>query len=102
MIKKSEPLSLAEVKELVKKMPESPILEKINTYIKKFVKINEREAEKLKKELQESFPNLASKDIVKIIDILPPDAEDVRKIFADTSLDENEIKKILEIVKKYI
>jgi DNA-directed RNA polymerase subunit F len=33
---------------------------------------------------------------------LPHDAEDVRKIVVDTGVEENEITKILEIVKKYL
>jgi len=102
MIKKSEPLSLAEVKDLVKKMPESEKIKEVNVYLKRFIKIDSAEAKKLKKEIQEQLPNLGMDYIIKITDILPKDADDVRKIFVDTSIDENEITKILEIVKKYL
>jgi DNA-directed RNA polymerase subunit F len=102
MIKKSEPLSLAEVKELLKKLPESEQSKAVATYIKKFVKITASEAEKLTKEIEELMPNLNKEHIIKIADILPRDADDLRKILADVTLDENEITKLLEIVKKYL
>lgn len=102
MIKKSEQLSLAEVRDLLKKIPESEKIKEVNIYLKRFIKTESAEVKKLKKELQEQLPNLGIEYIIKIIDILPRDTEDVRKIFIDTSIDENEITKILEIVKKYL
>ena len=45
---------------------------------------------------------LKSDYISKIIDVLPETNEDVNKIFADISLDENETQKILDTVKQYI
>jgi len=39
--------------------------------------------------------------IVKIIDILPDNEEELNKIFAGINLDENETKKILDTVKEY-
>ncbi len=102
MIRKSEQLSLVEVKELLKKLPDSEKVKEVSAYLKRFIKIEPAQAKKLKKELQEELPNLSSANIAKIMDILPHDSGDVRKIFVDTSLDENEIAKILEIVKKYL
>lgn len=102
MIKKSEPLSLAEVKGLLKKLPESERVKEVDVYIKKFVKISPAEAEKLKKEIQETMPYINKEHLVKILDILPRDSEDIRKIFIGTTLDENDIPKLLEIVKKYL
>ena len=102
MIKKSEPLSLAEVKESLKKLPESDKEKRVESYIKKFSKISNPDALKLKKGLQESFPNLSIEQIIKIIDLLPKDAEDVRKVLAEAGIEENETAKILEIVKGYI
>lgn len=101
MIKKSDELSLAETKDLLKKLPESEKTKEVSSYIKRFVKLELKEAQKLKKELQELLPNLSLQHIIKIIDILPHDSEDVRKI-SDAGIDENEITKILEIVKKYL
>ena len=39
--------------------------------------------------------------IVKIIDLMPENAEELNKIFVDSSLDEDETKKILETVKEF-
>ena len=37
--------------------------------------------------------------VVKIIDLLPADASDLNKIFIDVNVNEDEINKILEIIK---
>lgn len=102
MIKDSEPLSSGEVKEILKKLPATEKSKNLVAYIKKFAKTSPADIQKLKKELQGlNLLKLKSEHITKIIDMLPDDAEDIRKIFADVSLDENEITSILEIVKKY-
>jgi len=43
---------------------------------------------------------LRAEQIIKIIDLLPENQEDLNKI-VDISLDENETKKILETVKEF-
>jgi DNA-directed RNA polymerase subunit F len=102
MIKSSEPLSLVEVRELLKKIPENEKSKALAGYLKKFIKLTETEAQKLKKELQElNLIKIKQEHIIKIMDTMPEDSEDLRKIFVDVFLDENEITKILEIVKKY-
>lgn len=101
MIKTSEPLSLVETKEIAGKI-ESEKAKQVLEHIKKFVKLKPEEAAKLKKELQElGLLKIKTSNILKTIDFLPLDAEDVRKIFIDTDLDQNEIAQILETVKKY-
>ena len=98
------PLSLAEVKNLVDKEEQEKETDKkeIKGYLKKFLKLKAEEAKKLRQELEKSeIMKIKPEHIVKIIDILPEDASDVNKIFIDASLDENEINKILETVKKY-
>ena len=71
-------------------------------YLKKFGKLSEADAKKLSEEIK-GLGNLKMKEeyLVKIVDFLPKDAEDLNKIFHDISLDEKEINEILEIVKKY-
>lgn len=116
MIKDSKPLSLVEIKEILQekedksedeKQEEDKGLKKIKStlvYIKKFSKIKIEKAKDLKKELQDlNMLQLKEKHITKIIDLLPEDAEDLRKIFVsdDASLDQDEITKILSIIKKY-
>ena len=102
MIKKLEPLGLAEVKELLKPLPESEKVKKVSEYIKKFSDTSSSEALKLKKELRESLPSIDNIQITKIIDFMPEDKEDIRKIFTEAGIEESEISKILEIVKKYL
>ena len=74
----------------------------LESFIKKLSKINKDEAEQLKKELSGlELLKLKQEHLVKIIDLLPEDAQDLNKIFTDISLDEDETNKILEIIKKY-
>lgn len=93
------PLSLAQVKELSGDLEERKNLE---TYLKKFCKINKEKAEALMEELK-ALDNAKMKEefIVKIIDFLPKDLEELNKIFKEVSLDEKEANDILEIIKKY-
>lgn len=76
--------------------------ENIQLYFKKFVKINEKDASKMRKEVEElDNHKIKPEHIAKIIDFLPEDASDMNKIFTDSSLEENEIKQIADIVAKY-
>ena len=75
----------------------------LNKFIKKFAKIDLKKAKELRSKLQElNLMKLKSDYISKIIDVLPETNEDVNKIFADISLDENETQKILDTVKQYL
>jgi DNA-directed RNA polymerase subunit F len=97
MIIKQEPLSMAEVKKIVK--DENEELEK---FVKSFVKMKPEDAENMKKELEGlGILKIKPEHIVKIADLLPEDASDVNKICVDVGLDEEEIGKILGVVKKY-
>ena len=92
-------LTLAEVKEIVDKMDEN--LE-MKDYLKRFTKLSKKDALKLKEELQGlNNVKVREENIIKLVDIVPKDAEDVSKIFADTGLTEEETNAILEITKKY-
>ena len=44
---------------------------------------------------------LKDESIVKIIDLMPETSEDLNKIFVGLNLDEDETKKILDIVKEF-
>jgi DNA-directed RNA polymerase subunit F len=71
-------------------------------FIKKFVKLNAKEAEKMKKELRDlNMLKMKEEYIVKIVDLLPEDGVDLNKIFNEITLDENERTQILDIVKKF-
>ena len=100
MIKNTIPLSLIEAKELIKDDEEKS---ELKAFLKKFAKLDLKDAKKLREELENSgIIRVKAEHIAKIIDFLPEDASDANKIFVDTSLEENEINKIIEIVKKYI
>ncbi len=100
MIKNNEPLNMAEVIEYLKKNEESKA--EIVGFIKKFSKIKIKEAKELKQEIESlGIIKIKPDYLVKIVDILPENAEDLNKIFIDVSLDEDETKKILETVKKF-
>ena len=103
MIKEMNPLSLAETMELVAATEEdSEESKEIKGFLKKFTKLKVKEAKEMKKELEGlNIVKLKGEHIIKIIDILPEDAADLNKILVDVSLDEDENKKILEVVKKY-
>lgn len=95
MINEMKALSMAESEKYVEN-------EEVKGFIKKFAKLKEKDAEKLRAELG-ALGNIKIREehIAKIIDILPEDSVDINKIFSDISLDENEAAKILEIVKQY-
>ena len=74
-------------------------------HAKKFSKLSEKDAYKLIEELQ-ALDNRKLKDkyIVKIADILPKDMEELKVILSGSpvSFDDENLKKVLEIVKKYV
>ncbi len=100
MILDIKPVSLAEVKEIVKSMPSEN--ESLSNYIKVYCRLSPEKSKELKEEIF-SLNNLKIKEdhAVKVADFLPKDSEDVNKIFNDVSLTEEEINAIVEIVKKY-
>ncbi len=100
MIKNSESLSMVEVAEYVKKIEDSEI--DLTGFIKKFVKLNLKEAKELRKKIEElELMKVRREHIVKIIDLIPENAEDLNKIFVDISLNEDETRKILETIKEF-
>ncbi|MFA5071463.1 MAG: hypothetical protein WC511_03805 [Candidatus Pacearchaeota archaeon] len=100
MIKNSEPLSMAEVVELVEKENEDEL--EIIGFIKKFNKLKPKDAKNLKQSLNElKLIKIKADYVAKIIDVLPETAEELNKIFVDVSLDEDETKKILDTIKQF-
>lgn len=99
MILSKKPLTLAEVDSLV---PKSEEKKPIHDYLKKFVKLSKADAEKLLDELKAlNNPKLKEENLIKLVDFLPKDIEDVNKILSEANLSEEEANAILEIVKKY-
>jgi len=95
-----KPLNMVEAKKIAEASKENN--KEILIFIKKFTKINEKKAEELKKDLESlGMMKMKHEHIAKIIDLLPEDSSDLNKIFVDVSLDENEINKLLETIKKH-
>jgi DNA-directed RNA polymerase subunit F len=99
MIKSQEPLTYGEVLELV---GDGEKAKKVSGFIKEFYKLKPADSKKLKEELTAlDLIKLREENIVNIVNFLPQDASDLMKILPDTSLDQEEITKILDVVKKY-
>lgn len=95
-VNSNEHLSMAEVLEYAKKDSEESV------FIKKFVKIKPEEAREFRKKLEGlELMKLKNEHIVKIVDLLPENQEDLNKIFVGVNLDEDETKKILDTVKQF-
>ena len=100
MILDRTPINMNEVNEIVNDIDDSPRKEEIELYLKKFMKTKPNQAKKIKKEIEALDSIKIKRDhIVKIVDLLPADSSDLNKIFTDVSLNEEEINKILEIIK---
>ncbi len=99
MIISKKPITIAEVKQIVEKLDER---KELKEYLKKFSNISPDKVDKLKSDLK-NIDNykIREEDIIKLIDFLPKDKEEVNKIFVDTSLSEEEANIILEVIKKY-
>ena len=100
MILDRTPINMNEVNEIVNDIEDSPRKEEIELYLKKFMKTKPDQAKKIKEEIEALDSIKIKRDhIVKIVDLLPADSSDLNKIFTDVSLNEEEINKILEIIK---
>ena len=107
MINETNPLSLAEAKEIVENTEdmedsEEEYKEEAKKYLKKFSSMDAEKAKEMRKELEElEIFRLKEQYIAKVIDILPEDASDINKISPDLNLDEEDTNKILKVVEKY-
>ena len=100
MIKKSTPLTLVEVIEIVKQGKKS---EQVVEFIKRFSPKPIKKMNEMKEEIEQlNLIKLKDSYIIKIIDFMPTSAAEIIKVVPEASLDQNEISKILEVVKKYL
>ncbi|MEK6898292.1 MAG: hypothetical protein AABX28_02965 [Nanoarchaeota archaeon] len=98
MIKNQNPLSMAEVAEYVKDGEKDEGMEK---FIKKFTKLSPKKAKETRSKLEKlEILKMKPEHIVKIIDLVPENQEDLNKIFLGVGLDEDETKKILDAIKQ--
>jgi DNA-directed RNA polymerase subunit F len=96
---------IAKVKEILEEIKDKNYEQKLAyEHAKKFSKLDTKKAEALIKELSSlEMRKLKDDQIVKIVDIMPKDIEDLKVILEKSTmkLSEEEMQKILEIVKKY-
>lgn len=102
----TKPVSRAETKEIMlgrEKEKELGYEQKLAVeHLKKFAKLKKEEAKKLADEIS-SVLRVNPETLAQLLDMLPRTPDEVRMIFAKEkfSLKEDEIAKIIEIVKKY-
>jgi len=95
MIIEKKALSIAEAREFIDDENAD-----MKGFIKKFVEIKSETAETIKEKLIAlDLLKIKEEHIIKLVDFLPADEEEVSKICS--GLNEDEIKKILEIIKEY-
>jgi len=98
-IKEETPITMAEVVALA---GDSDKGNEIKKFIKNFNKMPVKIAKEMKEELRAlDLIKLKEIHIVKIIDFMPTDASELNKVLIETSLDQDEVTKILDIVKKF-
>ena len=98
-IKEETPITMAEVVALA---GDSEKGEAIKKFIKNFNKMPVEKAKEMKEELRAlDLIKLKEEHIVKIVDFMPSDAVELNKVISDVSLDQEEVTKILDVVKKY-
>ncbi len=99
MILSMKPLTLAEVRARIEHAEEK---QPIHDYLKEYCKLSLEKAQELSEAIK-AMKSIKIKEehIVKVVDFLPRDAEEVHKIFSDVSLDESEVNAILDVVKNY-
>jgi DNA-directed RNA polymerase subunit F len=102
----TKPVSMAESKDILsnrEKKKELSYEQKLALeHLNKFTKLKPEEAKKLLEELS-SVLRMSQETVVQILNFMPKNPDELRMIFSREkfSLKEDEIKKILEIIKKY-
>ena len=100
MIKQNEPLSIAEALEYMDSKKENEA--KVKIFLEKFKKLDLEKAKSLREKIENlELLKVKSSDISKVIDIVPENKESLNKIFTDISLDEEESKKILDVIEEF-
>ncbi len=100
MIKSKVPMSMAESLKYIKDSEDGET--EIKKFIKKFVKLTPADAHKIREKLTSlDLVKLKGESIVKIIDTMPEDRENLNKVFVDVNLDDNEAKQVLDILGEF-
>jgi DNA-directed RNA polymerase subunit F len=105
-VNETKPVSMTEAKEVLssrEKRKELSYEQKLALeHLNKFTKLKSEEAKKLSEELSNVL-RMSQETLVQILNFLPKNPDELRMIFSREkfSLKEDEINKILEIIKKY-
>mgnify|MGYP001563018782 CR=1 FL=1 len=100
MIISRNPISIAEVAEQLKKTKSEN--KELIDFTKKFAKVDANDAKKICEELKKlDLIKMKDEQIVKIIDIIPENSADLNKIFTSVTLDEEESKRVLDVIKQF-
>ncbi len=104
-ILKEEWITNSEVKEILGKRKDLEFEQRLaKEHVKNFSKLSVKRVKEMKEELKSlDMTKLKPKLIIKIIDIMPEDKKDLDKILSMEIIpfNDEEIKKIMEIVEKY-
>jgi len=99
VIKEETPITMSEVVALAGDSDKGKAIKK---FIKGFNKMPVEKAKEMQEELRSlDLVKLKDAHIVKIVDFMPPGVSELNKVVIDVSLDQEEITKILDVVKKY-
>jgi DNA-directed RNA polymerase subunit F len=102
----TKPIAMPEAKEVMSKREKEKELnyeQKVALdHLKTFTKLKESDAKKMIEELSKTL-RMSPETVAQIINIMPKTPDEVRLVFAREkfSLKEEELKSILEVVKKY-
>lgn len=100
MILKNEPLSMSESKGYIKnsEVENTPVL----GFVDKFTKLKAKDAIEMHQRIKSiGLIQIGESHIVKIIDLLPDSPEELSKILLHISINEDDAKKILDIVSEF-
>ena len=103
----NEPIPSAKVKEILEEFSEEHELNYEQNltlnHLSRFKKYSVEDTEEIMGKLQEEFPNLRTRVVVHIVDLVPKDLADLRLIFAKEPYQptKEEMEQILEILEQY-
>ena len=103
------PISLSELKEKLSEIETrdkelSFRANKVKDHLNKLVRLDKKSASELKEKLISlDVPRLKDRQIIKIIDLLPTELDEIRMIFSNetTSISPENMQQILNVVKEY-
>ncbi|MEE1128762.1 MAG: RNA polymerase Rpb4 family protein [Methanobrevibacter sp.] len=103
----SEAIPSAKVKEILEEFSDDNELNYEQNltlnHLSRFKRYSVEDSEEIMEKLQEALPNLRTRAIVHIVDLIPKDLADLRLIFAKEPYQpsKEEMEEILEILEQY-